>query len=62
MRMYSIGEEEVAIYALPPTRSRGMILNSRPCLRKILPAVWLGLMPTPSFVMIALVPGFTLNS
>ena len=46
----------------PPTRSRGIKRNSLPCLRKILPAVCCGLMPTPSFVIIALVLGLTLNS
>lgn len=34
--------------ALPPTRSRGINRSSDPCLRKTLPAVCCGLMPTPS--------------
>ncbi|GMR40296.1 hypothetical protein PMAYCL1PPCAC_10491, partial [Pristionchus mayeri] len=45
-----------------PTRSRGISRSSLPCLRKMLPAVCEGLMPTPSFVMIAEVSGETLNS
>ena len=39
-----------------------MILNSDPCFMKTSPAVWDGLMPTPSSVIIALVCGSTLNS
>merc|ERR1719359_725106 len=45
-----------------PTRSRGMSFKSAPCFRKTWPAVWFGLMPTPSFVMTALVAAGTLNS
>eukprot|EP00268_Persea_americana_P055795 TRINITY_DN6518_c0_g1_i1.p1 TRINITY_DN6518_c0_g1~~TRINITY_DN6518_c0_g1_i1.p1 ORF type:complete len:115 (-),score=25.23 TRINITY_DN6518_c0_g1_i1:123-467(-) len=36
--------------------------NSEPCLRKTLPALCCGLIPTPSLVMMALVWGGTLNS
>eukprot|EP00244_Chara_vulgaris_P003090 TRINITY_DN1552_c0_g1_i7.p1 TRINITY_DN1552_c0_g1~~TRINITY_DN1552_c0_g1_i7.p1 ORF type:complete len:168 (+),score=5.05 TRINITY_DN1552_c0_g1_i7:443-946(+) len=45
-----------------PTRSRGMSRKSDPCLRKTLPALCWGLIPTPSLVMMALVWGGTLNS
>lgn len=45
-----------------PTRSRGINLNSWPCLRNTLPADCWGFMPIPSFVMMALVAGGTLNS
>lgn len=45
-----------------PTRSRGIKRSSDPCLRKTLPAVWLGLIPIPSSVIIAVVAGSTLNS
>ena len=31
-----------------PTRSRGMRRSSEPCFKNTLPAVWEGLMPTPS--------------
>jgi hypothetical protein len=37
-------------------------LSSDPCFRKIVPAFCMGLIPTPTFVMIAVVYGFTLNS
>merc|ERR1719191_214557 len=36
-------------------------LRSPPCFKKTAPAFWLGLMPTPSFVITALVAGDTLN-
>eukprot|EP00262_Sarcandra_glabra_P008596 TRINITY_DN2217_c0_g1_i1.p1 TRINITY_DN2217_c0_g1~~TRINITY_DN2217_c0_g1_i1.p1 ORF type:complete len:121 (-),score=6.45 TRINITY_DN2217_c0_g1_i1:112-474(-) len=45
-----------------PTLSRGMRRNSEPCLRKTLPALCCGLIPTPSLVIIALVWGGTWNS
>lgn len=45
-----------------PTRSRGIRRNSEPCFRKTFPAVWLGLMPMPSSVIMAEVAGGTLNS
>lgn len=45
----------------PPTRSLGIRRNSAPCFRNTSPAVWAGLMPTPSSVMIALVSGDDLN-
>ena len=48
-------------WLLDPTRSRGMMRSSEPCLRNTLPAVWAGLMPMPSLVMIADVSGETLN-
>lgn len=44
-----------------PTLSLGISLNSEPCFRKTSPAVWAGLIPTPSSVMIALVSGVDLN-
>ena len=44
-----------------PTRSRGIIFSSAPCLRNTVPAVCCGLIPTPEFVMTALVAGLTLN-
>ena len=44
-----------------PTLSLGISLRSAPCFKKIFPAVWLGLIPTPLFVIIALVSGVTLN-
>lgn len=46
----------------PPTLSRGINLNSDPCLTNTFPAVCAGLMPTPSFVMIADVAAGTRNS
>lgn len=45
-----------------PTLSLGINRSSEPCLRKTLPAVWEGLIPIPSSVIIALVAGGTLNS
>merc|ERR1719333_1946799 len=45
-----------------PTRSRGINLSSDPCLRNTFPADCCGLMPIPSFVIMALVAGGTLNS
>ena len=44
-----------------PTLSLGINLRSLPCFRKILPDVWLGFIPIPLFVIIALVSGVTLN-
>jgi len=41
--------------------SLGINFKSLPCLRKIFPAVWLGLIPIPLLVIIALVSGVTLN-
>lgn len=46
----------------PPTRSLGMIRSSEPCFRNTFPAVCAGLIPMPSFVMMALVAAGTLNS
>ena len=45
----------------PPTLSLGINFKSLPCLRKIFPEVWLGLIPIPLLVIIALVSGVTLN-
>ena len=45
-----------------PTRSLGINRNSEPCFKNTFPAVCCGLMPTPSFVMMALVCAGTLNS
>lgn len=52
----------ICICGRPPTRSRGMSRSSEPCLMNTFPAVWAGLMPTPSLVMIAEVAAGTLNS
>ena len=38
-----------------------MSLSSDPCLRNTLPALWDGLIPMPSLVMMADVSGGTLN-
>lgn len=46
----------------PPTLSLGMMRSSDPCFRNTFPAVCAGLIPMPSFVMIALVAAGTLNS
>lgn len=46
----------------PPTLSLGMMRSSEPCFKNTVPAVWEGLIPIPSFVIIALVAGGTLNS
>lgn len=45
-----------------PTRSLGINLSSLPCFKNMLPADCAGFIPTPSFVMIALVAAGTLNS
>eukprot|EP00882_Tetradesmus_deserticola_P010752 GHRQ01011354.1.p3 GENE.GHRQ01011354.1~~GHRQ01011354.1.p3 ORF type:complete len:121 (-),score=3.54 GHRQ01011354.1:21-383(-) len=47
---------------LLPTRSLGIRRSSEPCFRNTFPAVCEGLMPTPSFVIMALVCAGTLNS
>ncbi len=44
-----------------PTRSLGINFKSDPCFINTFPAVWLGLIPIPLFVIIALVSGVTLN-
>jgi hypothetical protein len=49
------------VVGAPPTLSRGMRRSSEPCFKKTSPAVWAGLIPTPSSVMIALVSGDDLN-
>ena len=55
---------------MDPTLSLGISLSSLPCLRNTAPlnykkfwkpAVYWGFMPTPLFVMTAVVEGFTLN-
>ena len=46
---------------LNPTLSLGINLRSAPCFKNIFPAVWLGFIPTPLLVIIALVSGVTLN-
>lgn len=47
---------------IEPTLSLGIRRSSPPCFMKTLLAVWAGLTPTPSLVIIALVEGSTLNS
>ncbi len=44
-----------------PTLSLGINFKSEPCFINTLPAVWLGFMPIPVFVIIAEVSGVTLN-
>lgn len=48
--------------SLLPTLSLGIILRSDPCFKNTFPALCDGFMPIPSFVIIALVAGGTLNS
>ena len=50
----------ICIY-IDPTLSLGINLRSAPCFKNIFPAVWLGFIPTPLLVIIALVSGVTLN-
>lgn len=46
----------------PPTLSRGISRSSVPCFKNTLPALCAGLIPIPSFVIMALVAAGTLNS
>lgn len=59
---YAVNKEKQHQSPCPPTLSLGMMRSSEPCLRNTFPAVWAGLIPIPSFVIIALVADGTLNS
>merc|ERR1712035_145274 len=59
---YAVEEEKQHQSPCPPTLSLGMMRSSEPCFRNTFPAVWAGLIPIPSFVIIALVADGTLNS
>lgn len=49
------------LFQIAPTLSLGIIFRSEPCFKKIVPAAYWGLIPTPVLVMIAVVAGLTLN-
>lgn len=60
--MPSTGKCCISQSPCPPTLSLGIRRSSEPCFRNTFPAVWAGLIPIPSFVIIALVADGTLNS